>query len=85
MSEKVLKEKVVFKNRYGEPITFLVRKRVTELKRKEVPVRLVSESVGLEALKEWCKENQDYFFKPHHKELIEWAEKEAKKQAGEKK
>ena len=43
MIEKVLKERVVFKNRYGEPITFLVRKRVTELKKEEVPVVSVEE------------------------------------------
>lgn len=46
MSEKVLKEKVVFKNRYGEPITFLVRKRVTELKKEQMPV------VSLQVLEE---------------------------------
>ena len=43
-----------------------------------VSVRLASESVDLKALKEFCKEN----YLPYNQDicnLIEWAEKEAKK------
>ena len=35
--------------------------------------------VSVEWLKKWCKEHQDYFFKPHHKDLLSAVEKEAGK------
>ena len=51
-----------------------------------VPIRLASESVDLKALKKWCEGKQtwrnDYV---NVSEMLSWAEKEAKKQAGEKK
>ena len=68
MSEKVWRE---FCEDCGCPLEICCKPKV--------PVRLASESVDLKALKEWCEKNNDYFFKPHHNELIKWAEKEAKK------
>ena len=69
-------------------------------KDKLVPVRLASESVGLKAIRGLCKKQVNKLglkgkstaIKEHNKlvtiyvnDLLEWAEKEAKKQAGGKK
>jgi len=45
---------------------------------KEVPVRLTSKSVDLEKLRKFCKENY-LSYNQDILNLIEWAEKEAKK------
>ena len=47
--------------------------------KKLVPVRLKKESVSLRWLEDWCREHHDYFFMPHHKDLLLAASKEAEK------
>ena len=72
MSEK---EKVVFKNRYGKDITFLVRKR--EKQPEPVPV------VSIKWLEKFVKDNS-YWEKDYNSEAI-WVKillKAAKEQAG---
>ena len=63
-------------------------------KNKTFPVRLASESVDLERLRKYCKEEIRRCYGDSELDQVEidtltkiqeWAEKEAKKQAGEKK
>jgi len=77
MSEKVLGVPVEYFKCFGTNNG--IRYEITVYESELVSVHLASESVDLKALKEWCEKNNDYFFKPHHNELIKWAEKEAKK------
>ena len=90
MSEKVLKgyyeedaeekktSKKVLGKEWGETGCLELVNSYNIEKDKLVSVRLASESVDLKALKEFCKEN----YLPYNQDicnLIEWAEKEAKK------
>jgi len=85
MSEKVLG----FKEKDGTKSYWLVPENVETIvieKSKLVPVRLASESVGLKELKEYCNKemlNCDDEYEQATfdilRELVKWAEKEAKK------
>ena len=90
MSEKVLGFMHEDANFYKDD-DGLWKYRVVDL--RLVPVRLASESVGLKALKEYCKEQESNLWaekntcKPFRtrvslvnvSQLLSWAEKEAKK------
>ena len=82
MSKKVLGVPIKWSKCFGTNNG--IRYEIAVYESELVSVRLASESVDLKALKEFCKEN----YLPYNQDicnLIEWAEKEAKNQAGEKK
>jgi len=82
MNEKVLGFYEKDSDKFEERLNFPTEITIDE--NKLVPVRLASESVDFKALKEWCEnncfktewENEDAIILSN---LIEWAEKEAKK------